>query len=307
MWKIISGIFLGWTLGSNDSANIFGTGVAANIIKYKTAIILISIFVILGATMEGEKCFATLDKLSNLTSKGSFFAALAAGTTMFILTYLALPCSTSQAIVGAILGAGIVLGTADFSILYKIILCWLLAPLAAAFISFMLYHIIGFFFERYITDLKKRSLFILLGLLFAGCFGAFALGSNNVANVTGTYVGSGLLTPFEGVLIGGLSIASGVLTYSKKVMTTVGKEITRMDEYSAFIAELSEAFTVEIFTHVGVPVSTSQAIVGGVVGVGFVKGVKTINKNTVFNIAIGWISTPLVSGIISYFLIKLFI
>lgn len=306
MWKIISGIFLGWTLGSNDSANIFGTGVAAKIIKYRTAIILISIFVVLGAIIEGEKCFATLDKLSNLTATSSFFAALAAGATMFFLTYLALPCSTSQAIVGAILGAGIVLGTADFSILYKITACWLLAPLSAAFISFTLYHIIGFFFERYIVDLKQRSLFILFGLLFAGCFGAFALGSNNVANITGIYVGSGLLTPFEGVLIGGLSIAGGVLTYSKKVMMTVGKEITHMDEYSAFIAELSEAFTVEIFTHVGVPVSTSQAIVGGVVGVGFVKGVKTVNKKTVLNIAAGWVSTPLVSGIISYFLTVFF-
>ena len=57
MWKIISGIFLGWTLGSNDSANIFGTGVAAKIIRYRTAIILIAIFVVLGAIMEGEMSF----------------------------------------------------------------------------------------------------------------------------------------------------------------------------------------------------------------------------------------------------------
>jgi PiT family inorganic phosphate transporter len=171
----------------------------------------------------------------------------------------------------------------------------------------MLYHSIGFFFERYITNLKKRSFFIFWGLLFAGCFGAFALGSNNVANVTGIYVGSGLLTPFEGTFIGGLSIACGVLTYSKKVMMTVGKEIARMDEYSAFIAELSEAVTVEIFTHVGVPVSTSQSIVGGVVGVGMVKGARTVNRNAVITIAIGWISTPVSAGVISYLLAKIFI
>ena len=306
MWKIISGIFLGWTLGSNDSANIFGTGVAANIIKYKTAIVLISIFVILGAAVEGEKCFATLGKLSDLTSERAFFIALASGITMFIFTYLALPCSTSQAVVGAILGSGIVSGTADFSQLYKIMICWVLAPVSAAAISFMLYHFIGFLFERYITDLKKRPFFIFWGLLFAGCFGAFALGSNNVANVTGIYVMSGLLTPFEGVLIGGLSIASGVLTYSNKVMMTVGKKIIGMDEYSAFIAELSEAVTVEIFTHVGVPVSTSQAIVGGVVGVGIVKGARTVNKNTVITIVIGWISTPVSAGVLSYLLAKIF-
>jgi len=306
MWRVISGIFLGWTLGSNDSANIFGTGVAAKIIRYRTAIILISIFVILGSVLEGEKCFATIGNLTNLTPESAFLAALAAGITMFIVTYLSLPCSTSQAIIGAVLGAAMVSGIPDFSKLYKIVACWILAPISAAIISFALYYFIGFFFQRYFVSPQKRSSFIFWGLVFAGCFGAYALGSNNVANVTGIYVGSGLLTPFEATFIGGLSIASGVLTYSRKVMTTVGKKITYMDEYSAFIAELSEAITVEIFTQVGVPVSTSQAIVGGVVGVGLVKGARTVNKRTLMEIMIGWVSTPISAGIVSYLLIKLF-
>ena len=89
-------------------------------------------------------------------------------------------------------------------------------------------------------------------------------------------------------------------------MTTVGKKITSLDEYSAFIAELSEAVTVEIFTQVGVPVSTSQAIVGGVVGVGLVKGARTVNRRTLIEIGTGWISTPISAGIISYFLLRLF-
>jgi len=306
MWRVISGIFLGWTLGSNDSANIFGTGVAAKIIRYRTAIILISIFVILGSVLEGEKCFATIGNLTNLTPESAFLAALAAGITMFIVTYLSLPCSTSQAIIGAVLGAAMVSGIPDFSKLYKIVACWILAPVSAAIIGFALYYLIGFFLQRYFVSPQQRSAFIFWGLVFAGCFGAYALGSNNVANVTGIYVGSGLLTPFEATLIGGLSIASGVLTYSRKVMTTVGKKITYMDEYSAFIAELSEAITVEVFTQVGVPVSTSQAIVGGVVGVGLVKGARTVNKRTLIEIMIGWVSTPISAGITSYLLVKLF-
>jgi len=307
MWKIISGIFLGWTLGSNDSANIFGTGVAAKIIRYRTAIILISIFVILGAVVEGEKCFAIVSKLSHLTPENAFWIALAAGITMFVVTYLALPCSTSQAIIGAVLGAGMISGIADFSKLYKILACWILAPIASVIISFMFYHFLGFFFERYITSPQKRSFFIYWGLIFAGCFGAYALGSNNVANVTGVYVGSGLLTPFAGLLIGSISIASGTLTYSRKVMMTVGKDITPLDEYTALIAVLSGAITVEIFTQVGVPVSSSQAIVGGVVGVGLIKGAKTVNKRTLIEIGIGWIFTPISAGIISYILLNLFL
>jgi len=306
MWKITSGIFLGWTLGSNDSANVFGTGVVAKIIRYRTAVILTSIFVILGALVEGEKCFATVGKLTHLTPESAFCTALAAGITMFILTYLALPSSASHAIIGAILGASVVSGIPDLSKVYKILACWILAPIAAVIISFVLYHLIGFFIARYMMSPQKRSFFIFWGLIFAGCFGAYALGSNNVANVTGVYVGSGLLTPFEGALIGSFSIASGVLTYSKKVMMTVGKEITPLDEYAAFIAALSGAITVELFTQVGVPVSSSQAIVGGVAGVGLVKGVRTVNKRTLTGIGIAWISTPISAGIISYVLLKLF-
>ncbi len=306
MWKIISGIFLGWTLGSNDSANIFGTAVATKIVKYRTAILLTSIFVILGALVEGEKCFAIVGELSKLTPKGAFWAALSAGVTMFIVTYLALPCSTSQAIIGAILGAGMISEIPNLSKLYKIVACWVLTPIGGIIISFILYHLVGLFIARFIMSPQRRSFIIFWGLIFAGCLGAYALGSNNVANVTGVYVGSGMLTPFEGSLIGGLSIASGVLTYSRKVMMTVGKDITPLDEYAALIAVLSGAITVEIFTQVGVPVSTSQAIVGGVVGVGLMKGARTVNKRTLIEIGIGWISTPISAGIISYFLIKLF-
>jgi len=56
---------------------------------------------------------------------------------------------------------------------------------------------------------------------------------------------------------------------------------------------------------VGVPVSTSQAIVGGVVGVGLIKGAKTVNKQTVIEIGVGWVSNPVSAGIISYVLLKL--
>lgn len=306
MWKVISGIFLGWTLGSNDSANVFGTAVAAKIVAYRTAILLTSLFVVLGALVEGEKCFSTVGELSKLTPEGAFWAALSAGITMFILTYLALPSSTSQAIIGAILGTSMVSGIPDFSKLYKIVACWVLTPIGGILISFILYHLIGFFIARFVISPQRRSFIIFWSLIFAGCLGAYALGSNNVANITGVYVGSGLLTPFEGLIIGGLSIASGALTYSRKVMMTVGREITPLDEYAALIAVLSGAITVEIFTQVGVPVSSSQAIVGGVAGIGLVKGVRTLSKRTLIEIVIGWASTPVSAGIISYILLRIF-
>jgi len=170
-------------------------------------------------------------------------------------------------------------------------------------ISFLLYHLIGRLANRFLKNPVLRDTFIRWGLIFAGCFSAYALGSNNVANVTGVYVGSGVLIPFMGALIGSLSITLGVLTYSRKVMETVGKKIVALDGYSAFIAELSAAIVVQIFTQVGVPVSTSQAIVGAVAGVGLVKGIRAVSLRSLIEIGVGWISTPLSGGAVCYVLL----
>jgi PiT family inorganic phosphate transporter len=150
-------------------------------------------------------------------------------------------------------------------------------------------------------------MFIRGALIFAGCYGAYSLGANNVANVTGVYVGSGLLTPFQAALAGGLSIAFGVLTYSKKVMNTVGKKIVHLDGFSAFVSEFSAAITVHLFTQVGVPVSSSQAIVGAVTGVGLVKGARTVKKRTLIEIAFGWVSTPLFCAVIAYLMMRIYV
>ena len=249
MWKLIGALFLGWSLGSNDSANIFGTGVAANVLKYKTAVILISTFVIIGALLEGYKSMDTVGEMTQLSHMAAFIATISAGFCVAVFSYLSLPVSTSQAIMGAVLGIGMISGIPDFSKLGKVFLAWALTPIGAMLLTAI--------------DIERRNLFTRIALIFAGCYGAYSLGANNVANVTGVYVGAGLLSPFYAALLGSLSIAAGVLTYSRNVMETVGKKIVDLDGFSAFIAEFSAAITVHLFTQVGIPVSSSQAIVGG--------------------------------------------
>jgi PiT family inorganic phosphate transporter len=307
MWKLIGGVFVGWSLGSNDAANLFGTGVAANVVKYRTAIILTSIFVVIGALLEGHKSMGTVGEMSRMSHMAAFIVAFSAGLCVAMFSYLSLPVSTSQAIMGAVLGIGLISGIPEFSRLYKVVICWILTPIGAIILGFVFYHLFAKIFNKFFMDLQLRNMVINLALIFAGCYGAYSLGANNVANVTGVYVGSGLLNPFEAALIGSLSIAAGVLTYSKKVMDTIGKKIVELDGFSAFIAGFSAAVTVHLFTQVGVPVSTSQAIVGGVTGVGLMKGAKTVKKRTLVEIAIGWISTPLSSGILAYCMMKFYL
>ncbi len=306
-----AGVFLGWSLGSNDAANVFGTAVSSRMVKYVTAVILTSIFVIVGALLEGTSGIKTLGGLASQTLMTAFFASLSGAITVTVMTTLKLPVSTSQAVVGGILGVGIYKHNVNFSSLSKVVACWIGTPIGAMFIAIILYIVISAIINRMHLSFIKLDFIIRTGLILGGIYGAYALGANNVANVTGVFYNVftpvwGEHTAFYLALIGSLSIALGVITYSKNVMFTVGKKLVPLDGFSALIAILGEAVTVHIYAIIGVPVSTSQAIIGAVLGIGIVKGMRTINKKTLFNIVIGWVSTPVIALIMSYLFCVIF-
>ena len=91
-------------------------------------------------------------------------------------------------------------------------------------------------------------------------------------------------------------------------METVGKKLVRLDPFSALVVLLAQSITVHIYTFIGVPVSTSQAVIGAVLGVGIVKGISTVSGRTLLNILFAWLLTPAVAGFIAtalYFTIHL--
>ncbi len=290
---------MGWSLGANDSANIFGTAVSSGIIKYRTAIILCALFVMAGALLEGEKCMKVLNDLAYVDLNSAFAITLAAAITMSFLTYLALPASTSQAIVGSIIGWTLLYSPIDMNVVRKVVICWVLTPVCGAIIGWVMYMLFLPVVKTCFKSVVSKNRFFFCSVLIAGCYGAYSLGTNNVANVVGVYVGAKLLTPKIASLIGGMSISLGVLTYSHKVMYTVGKGIVPLDPYSAVISLFAEASVLHLFTQIGIPVSSSQAIVGSVIGVGIAKDVSTMDIKNVIKIFMGWIITPTAAGIIS--------
>jgi PiT family inorganic phosphate transporter len=88
-------------------------------------------------------------------------------------------------------------------------------------------------------------------------------------------------------------------------MFTVGNELVPLEPFTAFIVVLSESVTVHIYDMVGAPVSTSQAIVGAVLGIGIIKGMQSVNTRVLIHIVVGWLSTPLVAGVVSFLMFKL--
>jgi PiT family inorganic phosphate transporter len=299
MLSLLGGIFLGWSLGANDAANAFGTAVSSKMLRFWTAAVLGAIFVLLGAVLEGRAGIETLQGLTQLTLKKATVASVAAALTVTLMTLWGLPVSTSQAVVGAILGIGFLNRQLDLSGLSKVVACWIGTPVGGLIIAVIVYRILSAAMNRIHVDLFRTDILLRISLIVAGSYAAYALGANNVANVTAVFVGAGHISVFSATVIGGLSIALGILTFSQPVMETIGKKLVSLDPFSALIVVLAEAITVHFFTVVGVPVSTSQAVIGAVLGVGVVKGANTVSRRTLKSIFIGWFLTPAVACMIA--------
>jgi PiT family inorganic phosphate transporter len=294
--SLLGGVFLGWSLGANDASNVFGSAVASRMLKFWTAAVLASVFVLLGALLQGQAGIETLKGLTQFTLEQAVVSSIAAATTVTIMTILGLPVSTSQAVVGAILGIGILNQQLNLAGLGKVVACWFGTPVGAVVIAVIIYKILAAFYNNLKINLFQSDILIRLSMIAAGSYGAYALGANNVANVTAVFVGAGHLSVFSAALIGGLSIGLGILTLSKRVMETVGKKLVRLDPFSALVVLLAQSITVHIYTFIGVPVSTSQAVIGAVLGVGIVKGISTVSGRTLVNILIAWLLTPAIAG-----------
>ena len=298
---LLPSAYLGWGLGSNDAANMFGPNVASGAITYRRAALLASVFVLLGAVLEGDKCFDTVGKMASLTPASAFVATLVAAVVVNVMTYLKLPVSTSQAIIGAVVGTGLCMGQAvDHRGLLKVGLCWVLTPLGAGFLAVWVDKALSAVFRRWVRNLYVFNTVVRVGGTATACYAAYNLGANNVANVTGTAVGAGILTAKPAALLGGICIVVGILTYGQRVTETVGKGIAPLDPFSAWTVILSLAIALHVYTQLGVPVSSSQAVVGAVAGLGMMRRETPVNRRTLFHIVIGWICTVVAAAAVAF-------
>ena len=328
---ISSGLFLGWSLGANDAANIFGSAVGSRMLSFRRAAIIASIFVILGAVFQGKGGAETLNELGTVDALGGgFTVTLCAAFTVYVMTKRRLPVSTSQAIVGAIIGWSLFTGNAtDMSVLRKIFITWISGPVLGMLFAAGLYLLLRWALRKAKIHVIKLDSYIRTGLILAGAFGAYSLGANNIANVMGVFVSSApnMILDFgifrlDGVqllfLLGGIAIAVGIFTYGQRVMQTVGNDILSLNPEAAIVVVLAQALVLFLFSSSTfselvaktglpplplVPVSSTQVVIGAVLGIGLVKGVREIKMKTLGGVAVGWIATPVIAGILTFFLL----
>ena len=257
-----SGLFLGWSLGASDASNIFGTAVGTKMVKFRTAAIISSIFIILGAVYAGAGTSQTLGQLGSInTLPGAFMSALAAALTIYWMVELSMPISTSQAIVGAIIGWNFFAAKpTDITILSKIVSTWVFCPILSGIIAVILYKGINLYLHKTQLHILRQDCYTRIGLILAGAFGAYALGANNIANVMGVFVTSSPLKSLDLPLgislnatqvlffIGGIAISTGVATYSQKVINTVGNGVMKMSPLMAWVVVVSQALVLFLFS-----------------------------------------------------------
>lgn len=167
---------------------------------------------------------------------------------------------------------------------------------------------------------KLEKIFAIL-MVFTACAMAFAHGSNDIANAIGPLSavvniatsgiagGDKIPIPLWVMALGAVGIVTGLAMYGHKVMATVGSGITQLTPSRGFAAQLATASTVVISSGMGLPISTTQTLVGAVLGVGFARGMGAINLDVVRNIFLSWIITLPAGAIFSilYFVILKFI
>ena len=293
---LAGGAFLGWVLGANNAANCFGTAVASRIITHRKACLLCGFAVILGALLQGQAGLRTLSGLAEQTLATILITTVSAAVTGSVMTFLRIPISTSQAIVGAIVGIGLATGEVHWRGLEKVVVCWLVTPVGAMLIACLAYWCLNLLLTRIPMSILTRDKVLWSGLVVVGVYASYALGANNVAIATGVFSGNlPGVTDFHLVLLGSVAIAMGVLTFSRRVMFAVGAGIMPLDAFTALVAVAAMAITVHVFAFVGVPVSTSQGIVGAIMGIGLVRGGHAIHFEVLKSIAFGWLMTPIVA------------
>ncbi len=323
-----SGLFLGWSLGANDAANIFGTAVGTKMLKFRTAAIIASIGVILGAVFGGTGASKTLTDLGEINElAGAFMVALSAALAVYWMISNGTPVSTTQAIVGSIVGWNLYSNyPTDTTILLKIVSTWIICPVLSGIIAICIYICIKYILKNSKIHIIRQDLYTRIGLVAICAFGAYALGANNIANVMGVFVEA---SPFHEVkigqlnlsgtqilfFVGGLAISSGIFTYSHKIIKTIGNDVMSMSPIIAWIVVFSQSIVLFMFASQGlqallqahglpslplVPVSSSQAVIGAVIGIGLAKGGRGIRWSLLSKVASGWVLTPIISAFICF-------
>jgi len=307
-------------LGGNDAATPCDTAVGAKVLTIRQAVTLFAIFVCIGALTQGFMVMKTIGRgiVPAIDLLGVIVIITSAIAWILFCNIYGLEISVTHSIVGAVIGYGLAAYGADgirWPLVQKVMISWLTSPLLAALLSFLTYKLLVMIITRSNGVSKLMPTVLKIGL----CYSAFAFGTNDIANSTGVYITVagivfGEIPEYSMMLIlaaiGSIGIVIGGFLLGPRVIQTVAFKITRLNPVAGVAAETSNALVVHLFTTIpymlfgyGIPISTSLAGVGALVGVGLsMYRSAGINKKTLSLLFSAWVATIVVTATATYLL-----
>ena len=300
--SIIAGFLIAFSIGSNDTSNSFGICIGVGTITLKKALYLLGFFVFVGAYLQGQKVMKTVGgEILKIEMEILIISLLISATFIISSNWKKLPISSHQVIIGSLIGSGVAFGSSiNSSTLNNIITSWAISPFIALIIAFIIFKVM----ENTLSKLPvfKIERILRIFILLNGIMLAYNTGANELATALAPVVYSGVIDSFQAVLIGSFSVWLGAYLLSGRVVDTICRGITKIEVYSGFAAQLSAGLTVLIFTQFGMPVSTTYCLIGGIYGVGLLKGMSTVSFKLLKDMILNWTLTPLGAFAISYVL-----
>ncbi|MFY4773813.1 inorganic phosphate transporter [Metabacillus sp. RGM 3146] len=307
---IIISLFFALNIGASGAAASMGVAYGAGVIKNRIiALLLCAAGVITGAVIGGGEVVKTIS--SGIVPKDLITVNIviiiisSAALSLFLANIMAIPLSTSEVTVGAVVGVGVAFHVLYIKSIFVIVSFWIIIPFVAFLITYwlckLLHKIAG----------KRGAAFggiMSILLIIAGFFEAFSAGMNNVANAVGPLVAANILSADQGIWIGALFVGLGAIFLGGRVLETNGKKITKLSNSEGIVISGTGALLVIVSSIFGLPVPLTQVTSTAIMASGAAKNGKMVfQKNIVKRIVKVWIVSPLVSLTISYMLVKLFI
>jgi len=289
--SVAMGLFLTWSVGVNTFGSTIGISLGSTRIQKQTAIIFSSIAAVLGVALLSNRVVDTVsrDLIAKLNISGLISVLIAIAIIATIISYRGIPISTTYAIIGALSGYILIAEIGiNFSVLGKIISALFLSPFAALLIAFALFYLMKTFVLPKNSGIRKVETFEMKFFLpgfIALMILTFALGANSIGVVIGL-LGNEFSFPVL-VLIGSAGLILGIITWGSKTAQRLGVELADLSPSRGFVAMLSAGAIMIVFVSMGIPVSTTQTLIGAVVGVGLAR--KNVNARQALKVSLSWL------------------
>lgn len=299
--------------GLHDAANSIATIVSTRVLRPQYAVFWAAFFNFIAFLFFGLHVAQTIGTgivAANIIDARVIFGALMGAISWNVITWqLGIPSSSSHALIGGLLGAGLAkagLSSVVWSGVLKTVSAIVLSPTVGFLLALVLVLIVSWLFIRS-TPMAADSTFRILQFISASLY-SLGHGGNDAQKTMGIiavllyssgHLGGEFTVPFWVVISCQFAMAAGTLCGGWKIVHTMGSKITRLTPTQGFCAETGGAITLFAATWLGIPVSTTHTITGAIIGVGAARRVSAVRWNIASNIVVAWVITLPAAAMIS--------